>query len=209
MILELIRNRKVDLLEYLPEFLAKDARFKETADTLSREHERLRLEIADVARQLFVETATWGLDDWERVYGLTHNTDDTYALRRGRLKAKMMGAGTVTKELMNQLVNSVVPGKDAEFIENVAPNVFRIDLQTAAALDEIRKIVNIYKPAHLTCILSHALKAEGILYIGGAVSEYTRTTIGMPGDFSITVDPRTVYCGGIVSVLHIQKIGGI
>ena len=69
MILELLRDKKVDLLKYLPEFLGKDAQFRETANVLSNEHERIRIDISDVARQIFVETATWGLDEWETVYG--------------------------------------------------------------------------------------------------------------------------------------------
>ena len=112
-------------------------------------------------------------------------------------------------DLMNQLVNSVVPGKDAEIVENVAPNVFRIDMATIAALDEIRQIVDTYKPAHLTCILSHALKADGALYVGGAISEFTKTDIRMPNEINIQMDTRKIYAGGIVSVLHIHKIGGV
>lgn len=209
MILELLRDKKVDLLKYLPEFLGKDAQLRETANVLSNEHERIRIDISDVARQIFVETATWGLDEWETVYGLKHSSDDTYLLRRGRLKAKILGARTVTRDLMNQLVNSVVPGKDAEIVENVAPNVFRIDMATIAALDEIRQIVDTYKPAHLTCILSHALKADGTLYVGGAISEFTKTDIRMPNEINIQMDTRKIYAGGIVSVLHIHKIGGV
>lgn len=208
MILELLRERKVDLLAYLPEFLAADERFKGTGDTLSNEHERIRLDIADIVKQIFVETATWGLEDWEKVYGLKHNEEDTYLQRREQLKIKIKGANTVTRDNLNQMVNTVAPGKDAEIVENVAPNVFRVDIGTAAALEEIRKVIDIYKPAHLTYILSHNMKADEIFYIGGVVSEYTKINVEMAEEINIQTDGMT-QIGGVVSVLHIYEIGGI
>ena len=70
MIFELLRTYKVDVLRYLPKFLKNDGSFKATEDSLSEEHEKQRLLIIDICKQLFVESATWGLSDWERVYGI-------------------------------------------------------------------------------------------------------------------------------------------
>ena len=55
MIFNLLRTYKVDLLRYLPKFLANDKDFNATQTALSEEHERLRLLIIDIAKQLFVE----------------------------------------------------------------------------------------------------------------------------------------------------------
>lgn len=207
MILELLRKHQVDILKYLPYFLSKDPRFKLTGDVLSEEHERLRLEIDDLTRQFFVETATWGLDDWERVYGLTHGKSDGYDIRRGRLKAKIQGTGTVTNEMMNQLINSVVPTKDARYIDNVAPNQFRIEVGTATALAEIKKIVDMYKPAHLTYTLAHLITTEGIIYVGGVISNFRETDIPAPEHPDITIAERPLYVGGVITLAKSIKIG--
>ena len=63
-------NYKVDVNYYLPKFLAKDPEFNETQRVLSWEHERYQLKIIDFAKQLNPYTATWGLSDFEREYGL-------------------------------------------------------------------------------------------------------------------------------------------
>lgn len=173
MIFELLRTYKVDVLRYLPKFLSKDASFKATEDALSEEHEKLRLLIIDICKQMFVETATWGLNDWERVYGIRTDEDLSIEKRRENLLIKIQGAQTVTTPQLEKLVNNVVPTSDAKVIENTAPNQFKIVMETAVAVDEVRKVVEQYKPAHLTYIVGHLFKSNSKIYIGGIVSVCT------------------------------------
>ena len=58
---DFIRRREVDILQYLPKFLSKDKHYKAINDAKSREHERLRQFKLEILKQLFPETATWGL----------------------------------------------------------------------------------------------------------------------------------------------------
>lgn len=51
----------------------------------NNEHEKLRAAVADILNQLFVNTATWGLDLWEEFCGLQTNANDAYAQRRARV----------------------------------------------------------------------------------------------------------------------------
>ena len=53
----LIRNGPVDILRYLPDFLAKDKNFKLLHDCESGEHERLRLALNDLFTQFFIPIA--------------------------------------------------------------------------------------------------------------------------------------------------------
>ena len=62
-----MRQDTVNILRYLPEYLAKDTDFKNTNDADSKEHERIRLALQDLSKQFFVKFATWGLDDWEKL----------------------------------------------------------------------------------------------------------------------------------------------
>ena len=57
-----LRQNKVDILKYLPDFLSKDNRFMAAGIAGNNEHEKLRAAVADILNQLFVNTATWGLD---------------------------------------------------------------------------------------------------------------------------------------------------
>lgn len=205
MIFELLRTHKVDVMRYLPQFLANDASFKLTQDTLSTEHEKLRLTVIDIARQFFVETATWGLDDWERIYNIVPVNKLDLEDRRERLLQKIRGASTVTYTRMQDLIDSVVPTKDARLLENVAPGVFRIEMETIAAVDEVRAIVDFYKPAHLTCIISHMFHAPASpQHIAGAVSECDTTLIPFAKGGDIETEVRPLYFGGAVSVCTID-----
>ena len=176
MIFNLLRTYKVDVLRYLPKFLSKDSTFKATQDSLSEEHEKQRLLIIDICRQLFVESATWGLDDWERVYGL-ENKHLSIDQRRNLLLVKMRGAQTITEEKLQEIVNLVYPPKNAVVKENTGANTFKVIIDTIDALDEIRRVVEIYKPAHLSYLLSHAFTSKGPMMISGAVSQIERIHI--------------------------------
>ena len=75
-----LRNTPVDVLRYLPDFLAEDKSFKHVQDGLSKEHEQLRLRLAKLADQLFIPTAgEEGISSWERVIGLIPRADESPA----------------------------------------------------------------------------------------------------------------------------------
>lgn len=177
MIFNLLRTYKVDVLRYLPKYLSKDKTFKGTQDSLSEEHEKQRLLIIDICKQLFVETATWGLDDWERVFAIKTDKDLPAEVRRENLLIKIQGAQTVTTHQLEKLVNNVVPTDDATVIENTAPNQFKVVMETATAIDEVRKVVEHYKPAHLTYSVGYLLKSNSKIYIGGLVSICTLSKV--------------------------------
>lgn len=188
MIFNLLRTYKVDVLRYLPKFLSKDGTFKATQDSLSEEHEKQRLLIIDICKQLFVESATWGLDDWERVYGL-ENKHLSIDQRRNLLLVKMRGAQTITEEKLQEIVNLVYPPKNAVVKENTGANIFKVIIDTIDALDEIRRVVEVYKPAHLSYLLSHAFTSKGPMMISGAVSQIDRIHI-MPQRSDRTIITR-------------------
>lgn len=188
MIFNLLRTYKVDVLRYLPKFLSKDSTFKATQNSLSEEHEKQRLLIIDICKQLFVESATWGLDDWERVYGL-ENKHLSIDQRRNLLLIKMRGAQTITEEKLQEIINLVYPPQNAVVKENTGANTFKVIIDTIDALDEIRRVVEIYKPAHLSYLLSHAFTSKGPMMISGAVSQIERIHI-MPQRSDRTITTR-------------------
>lgn len=188
MIFNLLRTYKVDVLRYLPKFLSKEGTFKATQDSLSEEHEKQRLLIIDICKQLFVESATWGLDDWERVYEL-QNKHLSIDQRRNLLLVKMRGAQTITEEKLQEIINLVYPPQNAVVKENTGANTFKVIIDTIDALDEIRRVVEIYKPAHLSYLLSHAFTSKGPMMISGAVSQIDRIHI-MPQRSDRTIITR-------------------
>lgn len=206
---DFIRDEMVNLARYLPGFLAADEQFYAALKAAGDEHEKIRLLLKDLLRQFTVQTATWGLDNWEEIYELKHDDTLTTEERRDRLFIKLRGIGTITLEVMNRLVNSVVPGKDAVVVENVAPNAFRIDLNIATAIPEIREVVELYKPAHLIYTIAHVISTTGNLYSGLVVSRRAVINIKPPGTFHITVEPGTVYFAGIIQKFRKKYLEGV
>lgn len=92
--------------------------------------EVMRARVLDWLLQLRVDTATWGLSIWEQRYGITPKATDTDADRRGRIKAKMRGAQTVTAAMLENLVNSYVDG-ESNITEIPAENKLMIQFNGA------------------------------------------------------------------------------
>lgn len=201
MIFNLLRTYKVDVLRYLPKYLSKDTTFKGTQDSLSEEHEKQRLLIIDICKQLFVETATWGLDDWERVYGLENNRNLSIDDRRAYLLIKIQGSQTITESKLQEFVNLVYPPGSAVVKENTGPNRFSVLLDTADALNEIRNVIEVYKPAHLTYAIAHEFNARGPIVAVGAVTNTERIFIKQEKpDKSITARGSYTRLVGAVAV---------
>ena len=101
----------------------------------------------------------------------------------------MRGAQTITEEKLQEIVNLVYPPKNAVVKENTGVNTFKVIIDTIDALDEIRRVVEIYKPAHLSYLLSHAFTSKGPMMISGAVSQIERIHI-MPQRSDRTITTR-------------------
>lgn len=148
---QLLRNTKVDLSRYLPAFLFRDTAFGDALNTLSYEHELQRLTLADAAKQAFVQTATWGLDDWEEFVGLEHAQVDTVQTRRNKVLMKLAGTESVTVSSLEVLINQYILDKSGTVTDHheTYSADFNIPLVDKASLLGIAKDVRTYIPAHI------------------------------------------------------------
>lgn len=148
---QFLRNTKVDLSRYLPAFLFRDAVFSNTLNTLSYEHEVQRLTLTDAAKQAFVQTATWGLDDWEEFVGLEHAQVDTVQTRRNKILMKLTGVESVTVPFLEALINQYIDDKSGTVTDHPETYSadFNIPLVDKASLLGIAKDVRTYIPAHI------------------------------------------------------------
>ena len=121
-----LRKNKVDIFKYLPEFLSKDPRFAAVNIADNAEHERLKAAIVDVLDQMFVNTATWGLDLWEAFCGLQTNLGDAYVQRRARVLDFLNANQVSTLEFIMYLVNRYVADKTGIVVDH--PENYSIDI---------------------------------------------------------------------------------
>ena len=178
-----MRKNRVDLLKYLPPFLSKDSSFKDVQDTLSREHESLRVKLVDLARQFFIDTATYSIVDWEDFVGVKPLTDDMEA-RRTRVKAKLRGAETMTVANTNNLVRMFTDGKNSYVEELNKPNEIKIVIPVPDHLlywRELEEALLEFIPAHLDITVEvrraffNKLRAGAADVITGTVETFPAT----------------------------------
>ena len=195
-----LRLEKVNVMRYLPKFLAGDMSFKEVQDTLSAEHERYRLFLPEITKQFFIETATWGLPSWEEVYQTNPPYDASIDLRRTLVKAKMLGRQPATKRRIELLVNTFTKGGDAYVEEDVAPGSFRLHFPSVILWQEqMEEALEAAVPAHLMYDLHFEKdKADAVLYYSSAPTIHTTYEI-RPAEITDATTEARQYIGAAVS----------
>ena len=108
--------------------------------------------VEDTLNQLFVDSATYGLDKWENLLGIKKNTLSINT-RRENIKAKMRTRGTSTVSVIKNICEAYSNG---EVEVNVIHNEYRFEIifvgsiGVPAAFDELDKTINEIKPCHLS-----------------------------------------------------------
>ena len=103
----------------------------------------------DILKQLFPQTATWGLIYWEDAVNIISNNEDIER-RRGKVIAKLQSRYVVNPKKMANIIKNYT-GIDTIIVENADPYTFIIEISTQnnIILSEFSKIVNKIKPSHL------------------------------------------------------------
>ncbi|MFB9328612.1 YmfQ family protein [Paenibacillus aurantiacus] len=104
-------NRGHVMLYDLPSYYADSSIVRNLTAREAEELDRYHEAVKDVLNQFFVETATWGLAQWERICGIPVNEGKPIDHRRSVIKSKMRGAGTVTLAVIKNVVDSFQNGE--------------------------------------------------------------------------------------------------
>jgi len=96
-------NTYVDLLSYLPSFYQENQEMKELQTILGNQVGKVKYALEDLLNQCFISSATWGLDRWEKGFGIQVDRSKPYKQRREILLAKLRGSGTTTKEMIKNV----------------------------------------------------------------------------------------------------------
>ena len=124
---------------------------KPIIDALEIEDSILNECIEDTRNQFFVESATWGLDKWEKMLGISKNNNDIQT-RRENIKAKMRSRGTTSIEVIKNICEAYSNGI-VEIVVNHSDYSFVIDfvgsIGVPKAFAELDKTIHEIKPCHL------------------------------------------------------------
>ena len=142
------------LIDKLPFFYEECPKTNTIQDGLSSEINNLYSKVDSTINQLYVNSATWALSEWEKFADIK-KTDGTIEQRRARVASKLKAKGTTTLEVMKSLCKSY--SEDIRVTEIY--NEYKILLELIATKeDDIPKTYNFsdmneaiweIKPAHL------------------------------------------------------------
>lgn len=179
---EWMRQHPIDVLDYLPKFLAKDPMFKKAADTCSTEHNRLRLALQNLADNLFVNTATWALPLYESFLGIKPGNGDTDEFRRQRILFKLQHVDVSTVDFMNSIINLYSVGHIEEVNEEYYFKVYCImNDKDTGTLSKLIAQLDIYKPAHLGYAIYLGYSWNGKIHWDGEATFSTATIVSGKG----------------------------
>ena len=124
---------------------------KPIIDVLEIEENILNECIESTLNQFYVDSATYGLDCWEKMLGISKNNFDIET-RRENIKAKMRSRGTTSIEIIKNICEAYSNGI-VEIIVNHSDYSFVIDfigsIGVPKAFAELDKTINEIKPCHL------------------------------------------------------------
>lgn len=142
----------VDLMKYLPNYWHTVKEMKLIQSILGEELANVIDYKKDIINQMFIETATWGLSRWEKIFDLETDVNKSYEFRRERIRAKIRGSGTTTKQLIINVASSF-SGGEVEVIEQPEQSSFIIKFVGVKGVPsnmvDLTNTINEIKPAHL------------------------------------------------------------
>lgn len=145
----------MDLMTFLPPFYEGNASMEELQTILSKDINTLASKFSETIDQCFVNTATSLLSRYEKIYGLQVDVSKSDEFRRERIKAKIRGTGTVTKQMIIDTARSYSNG-EVEVIEDPANYSFKIKFVGTrgipANMADLTLTIEEIKPAHLSYI---------------------------------------------------------
>lgn len=122
----------------------------------------------DILKQIFPQTATWGLIYWEDAVNIISNNEDIER-RRGKVIAKLQSRYTITPLKMAMILKNYT-GADIEIVENVEPYTFKVKLTGREgfpkSLEDLYKEVKKIKPSHLSVRYELISITESNFYVG-------------------------------------------
>ena len=140
----------MSLINKLPSFYDNDIT-KPIQDSFSVEANSINDEVENTLNQFFVDSATYGLDYWEKMLGISKNNNDIQT-RRENIKAKMRSRGTTSIEVIKNICEAYSNGV-VEIIVNHSNYSFEIvfvsTIGVPLSFEELDRVINEIKPCHL------------------------------------------------------------
>lgn len=140
----------MSLINKLPSFYDNNIT-RPMQDSFSIEANLINNEVTNTLNQFFVDTATYGLDKWEKMLGISKNNFD-FLTRRENVRAKMRSKGTTTFTMIKNLCEAYSNGIVEINVDHSNYSfeiVFVSTIGVPLSFEELDRVINEIKPCHL------------------------------------------------------------
>ena len=170
----------MNLINKLPSFYENDI-VKPIQSALGVEADSINNTVEDTLNQFFVNSATYGLDNWEQMLGISKNNFDIQT-RRENIKAKMRSRGTTSIDVIKNICEAYSNGI-VEININHSDYSFEISfistIGVPLSFDEMDRVVNEIKPCHLAHSYKFNYNTHSDIsnYTHGQLANYTHEEV--------------------------------
>lgn len=172
----------MELLSLLPDCYRDNKTMEELQSILSADINKITNGLNKTIDQCFVNTATSLLSRYEKIYGIQVDVSKSAEFRRERIRAKIRGVGTVTKQMIEAVARSYSNG-EVEVIEDPANYSFKVKFVGTKGLPpnmaDLTLTIEEIKPAHLAFEFEYVYRthAELSVYTHEQLSAYTHSEL--------------------------------
>lgn len=148
-------NKTEEMKALVPEIFQEIKEYIEIFNTQGVELDNIYNAVNEILAQCFVNTATWGLEYWERMLAIPGDNSKEAAYRRDVILSKIKGTGTVTPALIKTVAESYNNG-EVDIIEH--PETYSFEVKFIGNrgippnLSDLKNAISELKPAHLAVI---------------------------------------------------------
>ncbi len=156
----------MDLMALLPDYYNDNLTMKELQGIIATDITDLASSFNETIDECFVNTASSLLSRYEKIYGITVDVSKSDEFRRERIRTKIRGIGTVTKQMIIDTAASFSNG-EVEVIEDPANSSFKIKfvgtLGIPANMADLTLTIEEIKPAHLAFTFEYVYNTNQVL----------------------------------------------
>ncbi|MCM2674102.1 putative phage tail protein [Alkalicoccobacillus plakortidis] len=164
-----------EMSDYLPEYFSRLLEMQEILKTQAPEFEQQNEAIFSITDQLFITSATWGLDRWEGLLNIQRDGSEDIEMRRARLINKVSNIPPATYRSLEHAINRFLRNPSA--LVRLLPKQYEFTVDVNIDdLQHVRQIVEtleLMKPAHLAYVLRAGLN-ERLQIIDTVTVNYRR-----------------------------------
>lgn len=169
-------------MELLPEYYMGNNTMEELQSILSTDINSLASGFDETIDQCFINTVTALLARYEKIFDLNIDVSKSDEFRRERIRAKVRGTGTVTKQMIVDVAKAYSNG-EVEVFENPASYSFIVrfvgTLGIPGNMADLTLTIEEIKPAHLSFIFEYVYRthSELTMYTHAQLNAYTHAQI--------------------------------